>query len=223
MYQFKHFFRHFQAPVLGPLKTALGTIAGLCLLLLIPLVIPSSVAAGGGPDQNNDRASAGKLMKACAKCHGENGQGGEDGKYPRLAGIPAKYLARQLRLFQSWERENVVMNPCITEQNLSDHEIDTISSHISKMKISFKVDNVAGDIPAGRKLYIKKCKKCHGKNGVGKGFKPQLAGQYPSYLRSAMADYTSGKRKYAMMKRYFEQMTPEDIDNLLAYLTSRDD
>ncbi len=205
------------------LKHESGLLILCCFLFCCSLFFSPAVARSGIPDQRSSPIQPGKLMAACAKCHGPNGEGSEDGKYPRLAGIPAKYLARQLRLFQSWERESTAMNPCLTEQQLSADEVTNISVHISKIKISLNVADAAGDVEAGKKLYIRKCKKCHGKNGIGKGFKPRLSGQYSQYLRHAIADYTSGKRKYSMMKRYFEQMTPADIENVLAYLTSRDD
>jgi cytochrome c553 len=42
----------------------------------------------------------------CAACHGENGQGIQDVKAPRLAGIDDWYLATQLRKFRSGVRGN---------------------------------------------------------------------------------------------------------------------
>jgi cytochrome c553 len=42
----------------------------------------------------------------CAACHGENGQGNQDVKAPRLAGIDDWYLATQLRKFKSGVRGN---------------------------------------------------------------------------------------------------------------------
>jgi len=42
----------------------------------------------------------------CAACHGENGQGNQDVKAPRLAGIDDWYLSTQLRKFKSGVRGN---------------------------------------------------------------------------------------------------------------------
>ena len=42
----------------------------------------------------------------CAACHGENGQGNQDVKAPRMAGIDDWYLATQLRKFRSGVRGN---------------------------------------------------------------------------------------------------------------------
>jgi cytochrome c553 len=42
----------------------------------------------------------------CAACHGENGQGNQDVKAPRLAGIDDWYLATQLRKFRTGVRGN---------------------------------------------------------------------------------------------------------------------
>jgi len=40
----------------------------------------------------------------CSSCHGSNGLGNEPLGAPRLAGLPAAYLARQLAAFQSGQR-----------------------------------------------------------------------------------------------------------------------
>src|SRR4029450_1479152 len=37
---------------------------------------------------------------ACATCHGTRGEGGAEGAYPRLAGLPAAYTETQLKAFR---------------------------------------------------------------------------------------------------------------------------
>jgi cytochrome c-type protein NapC len=54
------------------------------------------------------------INTTCAPCHGRNGQGSPDGTYPRLAGLDADYLARQLRSFKDRSRINIPMFPYST-------------------------------------------------------------------------------------------------------------
>ncbi|MDP3687976.1 MAG: c-type cytochrome, partial [Sulfurimicrobium sp.] len=46
-----------------------------------------------------DAERARDLMGVCATCHGDFGQGGARGEYPRIAGQSEKYLASQLESF----------------------------------------------------------------------------------------------------------------------------
>jgi cytochrome c553 len=47
-----------------------------------------------------------RKVEPCTKCHGENGEG--EGKYPRLAGQNADYLAMQLDEFGTALRPHAV-------------------------------------------------------------------------------------------------------------------
>ena len=59
------------------------------------------------PALNGDvHAGDNQFHLVCAACHGENGQGNQDVKAPRLAGIDDWYLATQLRKFRSGVRGN---------------------------------------------------------------------------------------------------------------------
>ncbi|RKZ97040.1 MAG: hypothetical protein DRQ43_03535, partial [Gammaproteobacteria bacterium] len=51
------------------------------------LLIPLSHAA------EIDLALGEEINELCAGCHGEYGEGGKQGEYPRLAGLPASYIA----------------------------------------------------------------------------------------------------------------------------------
>ena len=48
---------------------------------------------------------------ACATCHSTNGMGNNSAGFPRLAGLPQGYLAKQLEDFRSGKRANAVMQP----------------------------------------------------------------------------------------------------------------
>ncbi len=50
-------------------------------------------------------------MTACATCHGAHGEGGGDGVFPRVAGLPAAYIETQLKAFRDGGRREPVDVP----------------------------------------------------------------------------------------------------------------
>src|SRR5690554_2935179 len=60
------------------------------------------IAVGGGP---------GGAGAACFSCHGLQGQGDAGGAFPRLAGLDAHYLAKQMEDYASGARPDPVMTP----------------------------------------------------------------------------------------------------------------
>src|SRR5512139_778316 len=73
-------------------------------LLLASLVAVAAHAGDGTPHTVPDTLA--QRIASCTACHGEHGEGTPDsGFFPRLAGKPADYLARQLRYFQQGLRK----------------------------------------------------------------------------------------------------------------------
>ncbi len=60
-----------------------------------------------------------RQVPACAACHGPGGMG-VPGEYPRLAGQYPEYLLDQLKLFQSGDRKNEMMQDIADRMNASD-------------------------------------------------------------------------------------------------------
>ncbi len=178
------------------------------------LIICSLVLFGTGAialdqgDDDYDKELAVEINYTCAGCHGEYGQGVADGTYPRLAGLRADYLARQLRLFKSRERLNIPMFPYATERELPEEDVLAIAQYLSRIKLLvkmpqidearydplerlklakrvFKVLALPGDVKNGRKFYIKECGTCHGRKGLGKQKKPGPGGAASVYPRLA--------------------------------------
>jgi cytochrome c553 len=54
----------------------------------------TQVDAPSAPVWEYDPENAQEILGTCAGCHGNNGQGGGDGTYPRLAGMRAEYIAK---------------------------------------------------------------------------------------------------------------------------------
>jgi cytochrome c553 len=56
-------------------------------------------------------AQAPPAAASCIACHGAQGEGQAAPGYPRLAGLPADYLQRQLQAYAGGMRANPIMTP----------------------------------------------------------------------------------------------------------------
>lgn len=185
-----------------------------------------------------------EIMGVCATCHGDFGQGGSRGEYPRLAGQSEKYLADQLKSFRARVRINIPMFPYTEERELADEDIQAISSYLSSVKLpttppTFKgnedaltrlqmmekvmiIPRAEGDIENGGKVYQKECASCHAKDGGGRGSFPMLVGQYSNYLKKQVISYIKGERPHDEddSRGILAKLKETDIRDILAYLTS---
>ncbi len=185
-----------------------------------------------------------EINGTCAACHGDNGQGGKKGEYPRIAGQRIKYLETQLQNFRSRTRLNIPMYPYTQERELSDEDIKDISAYIAAIDLPttmpvftgtedaltklIMVDRVMivpraeGDLENGGKIYQKQCAACHAKTGKGRASFPMLVGQYTNYLKRQTDSYVKGERPHdgEGMVGSLNSLKEQDINDILAYLTS---
>jgi cytochrome c553 len=159
-----------------------------------------------------------EIYGPCAACHGEYGQGGKRGEYPRIAGQRAAYIEYSLRKFRSRERINIPMFPYTQERELPDADIKAVAAYIEGIALPTKppefkptddaltrllamekvmiVPKLDGDLANGGKLYKEECAYCHGADGRGKLRFPMLVGQYTAYLQKQMDAYLKGERPH---------------------------
>jgi len=198
-----------------------------------------------------DMEYAEEINETCAGCHGEFGEGTIDGEYPRLAGMDAAYLARQLRHFKTRDRLNIPMTPYTTERELPEEDVALISAYLSQVELpsklppiaenkefdalarleeSGRVVNVArypGHIGNGRRFYQRECAGCHGGEAQGDSRReiPQLAGQYSIYLTRQIKKFRDGERLHDDTRDadIFRSFSDAEIGDMLAYLSILDD
>jgi len=78
----------------------------------------------------------------------------------------------------------------------------------------------SGDASVGKKKSTP-CQACHGNEGVSPSPDfPNLAGQYPDYLETALKHYKAGKRKNPIMAEQVKNLSDKDIMDLAAYYAS---
>lgn len=168
---------------------------------LLILAWPSAHAADGQKIFNQGGQNPAAM--ACLGCHGPDGKGIAAAGFPRLAGLPAGYLSKQLQDFRSGSRKQAVMEPLA--KALDDAEIEAISAYLAKLPADPAPDTrrqqIATNPLARLALYgdwsrkIPGCVQCHGPggSGVGEHF-PPLAGQPAGYLVAQLNAWRDGSR-----------------------------
>ena len=200
-----------------------------------------------------DKYTGDEINQVCAGCHNEFGMGGKDGKYPRLSGLPVRYIIKEIVLFRERLRPNISMVEHVEERQLSNTEVMDIAIYLNKIKLNnrlSKIDENApdfdayarlqeaksviqigrtkGDIKKGKKLYNRECKSCHGKQGEGdqKDGTPMLAGQYIKYLWRQINLYIKGARLHDeddLEEEFLKGFSQEELQNIIAYISTLDD
>jgi cytochrome subunit of sulfide dehydrogenase len=95
------------------------------------LVLAAALLVAAAPAHAQDAAAlhARSLAATCAHCHGTDGQAPPASAMRPLAGMPAPYLAEQLRAFRSGERSGSVM-PQLAK-GYSDAQIDRLAAYFA--------------------------------------------------------------------------------------------
>lgn len=205
---------------------------GLCTLLF------------SGPVAAVDLEKGKEINGTCAACHGDNGQGGKKGEYPRIAGQRVNYIEGQLRNFRSRTRLNIPMFPYTQEREMGDEDIKDIAAYIAGIDLPNKmpvytgnedaltkllmadrvmiIPRAEGDLDNGGQIYQKQCAACHAKTGKGRGMFPMLVGQYTSYLKRQVDHYLKGDRPHdgEGVVGVLNGLKEQDVHDILAYLTS---
>ncbi|NIE76200.1 cytochrome c4 [Pantoea sp. Ap-967] len=169
------------------------------------LLILAWPAAHGADGQNVfTQGGASPAAMACLGCHGPDGKGMPAAGFPRLAGLPAGYLSKQLHDWRSGSRQQPVMAPLA--KALTDDEIDAVSAYLASLPADpappLRRQQIAGNATERLALYgdwlrqIPGCVQCHGPggSGVGEHF-PPLAGQPAAYLVAQLNSWRDGSRR----------------------------
>lgn len=140
----------------------------------------------------------GGAAAACFTCHGIAGEG--DGKNsPRLAGLDAGYLHRQLDDYANGRRDHAAMRTIALK--LSDGDRSRVANYYAALPSPLAPTRAAD--AAGGRLYregdpargLPSCASCHGGRGEGDAANPPLAGQPAHYLEAQLIAWRTAKRK----------------------------
>jgi cytochrome c553 len=165
--------------------------AALCVMFLTQ----AAAVAASAPEVD---------LSQCTVCHGAHGNGNLAIRAPKIAGMEAWYIRRQLEHFrkglrgtQSGDQAGLEMRPvavAITDRR----SVDVVVSYVATFKPKPPPVTVTGNIERGRTLY-EACSGCHGARAEGNAAlqAPALASQTDWYLVTQLEHFRSGRRGFA--------------------------
>lgn len=188
-------------------------------------------------EPEGDPEKGASAAAACTACHQADGsgrhvEGGES--WPRLAGLNAEYIAKQLHDFKKGNRQNASMMPFANM--LSDQQIIDVAAYYAQMEPTAGQGggNASEDmLKRGQQIaergdwsqYIVSCKSCHGPDNQGAGAVfPGIAGQHAGYIKAQLNAWKEGTRSndpQNLMGTIAERMSDEDIHAVAVWLANQ--
>jgi len=167
---------------------------------------------------------------ACAGCHGAEGIPAAGTPFPRLAGLPPEYLAKQLVDYRDGARPSPMMAPIA--KALSDAEIGSLALYLGSRPVpAVKKTQAASRRGAqlahegDNALALPACADCHGGDDLGGGpILPPLGAQPADYTASQLRAFRSGERhgdEGAVMREMSKRMSDADIEAIATYFANR--
>lgn len=201
------------------------------------LLIGISLVTGGALAQQGDAERGQAAAATCTACHQADGSGmnvpnGES--WPRLAGLNADYIAKQLHDFKAGQRQNATM---VTFANmLDDQQIADVAEYYSQMPVTPGQGGDEADealLARGQQLaergdwnaYIVSCQSCHGPGGTGVGGTfPGVASQHAGYISAQLTAWKTKTRSndpQNLMGAIAKRMSDDDIQAVSAWYATQ--
>lgn len=203
------------------------------------LLMSACLAAGAAfaQAQEGDVQRGQAAAITCTACHQANGggmniPGGES--WPRLAGLDAGYIVKQLHDFKEGRRLSASMMPFANM--LSDEQIVDVAAYYSQMPVTPAQggeDASEAQLARGQQLaeqgdwdaYIVSCKSCHGPggNGAGSDF-PAINSQHAGYISTQLLAWKNDERSndpQNLMGAIAKRMSDEDIQAVSAWYATQ--
>jgi len=194
---------------------------------LLILAWPAAHAADG--QKIFTQGGANPAAMACLGCHGPDGKGLAAAGFPRLAGLPAGYLSKQLHDWRNGSRQQPVMTPLA--KALGEDEIEAVSHYLAGLPgepaPGLRRQQIAANPTERLALYgdwsrqIPGCVQCHGPDGSGVGEHfPPLAGQPAAYLVAQLNGWRDGTRSNdpnQLMAGVAKAMTDAEVKAIAEY------
>ncbi|MEO8999007.1 MAG: c-type cytochrome [Rhodanobacter sp.] len=203
---------------------------GMAMIIALPIASAHAADAVAITTQGNGKGAA-----PCMACHGVDGGGQAAAGNPRLAGLDAAYLQKQLIDFTDGSRNSPVMQATATA--LSDDERQALASYYSQLPISPALAKPATAMPASDSVgsvlatrgrwdkQVPACVQCHGPAGVGVGANfPPLAGQPATYIEAQLKAWQQGARhndSLQLMQHLSAALSASDIQAVAAWFAAQ--
>ncbi len=170
----------------------------------------------------------------CSVCHGMDLKGNRNIQAPRLSGMEAWYVARQLEAFSNGWRgthdadlPGIEMRPMA--EALSAAEIQEATRYVEAVRSTKPQPTIQGDAARGRSQF-QSCAVCHGAQAEGNQLlgSPALTTQNDWYLVTQLRNFRNGIRgqhaedTYGQQMRAAAQLLADDntILDVVAYIST---
>ncbi len=168
------------------------------------------------------------VIKNCESCHGPNGNSKGENRIPSIASYSVPYIIDTLKDFRSGERPSIKVKNAQGEETsmteiaraLSPEDEDKAAKYFSAQ--TFIVHKQGGDdalADAGRKVFNKRCEKCHEKGGNPEDDNGIILGQWKPYLKLQFTQFGDKTREAPKkMRKKFDKLSDEQKAGILEYL-----
>ncbi|MBT9590409.1 MAG: cytochrome c4 [Thiobacillus sp.] len=184
---------------------------------------PAAAPVGKG----DPKAAESIVNQVCAGCHAVDGNSAAAAN-PKLAGLNAEYLNKQLTDFKSGERKSAVMSGMVA--SLTPQDMQNLAAYFSAQQPKPGTSKDQELALLGQKIYrggvmgagVPACASCHGAQGKGIPVQfPRLAGQHSDYIYAQLNAFRVGARANdgaKMMRTIAAKMTDADMKAVASYI-----
>ena len=184
---------------------------------------PATAPASKG----DPKAAESIVNQVCAACHAVDGNSAAAAN-PKLAGLNAEYINKQLTNFKSGDRKNAVMGGIVA--SLTPQDMLNLSAYYSAQQPKPGTSKDQELALLGQKIYrggvlgagVPACASCHGAQGKGIPVQfPRLAGQHSDYIYTQLNAFRLGTRSIdgaKMMRTIAAKMTDADMKAVASYI-----
>ena len=207
---------------------------GVAALLVVTLLFGAGSRAADVPPIPDTLQ---QRIAACTTCHGVHGEGTPgSGYFPRLAGKPAAYLARQMQYFQNGLRKYAPME--YTVRQLPPAYMREIAEYFAVQQVPYSRSPLppvpAAALQRGEQLVSKgdpvrkipACASCHGSQLTGvEPSTPGLVGLPYDYISAQLGSWRTHTRATVApdcMATVANRLSESDITAVAAALASRE-
>jgi len=204
------------------MKLVVATVAALAATSAFANAPAAAPASKGDP-----KAAETIVNQVCAGCHSADGNSAAAAN-PKLAGLNAEYINKQLNDFKSGARKNAIMSGMVA--SLSPQDMLNLAAYFSAQQPKPGTSKDQQLALIGQKIYrggvlgagVPACASCHGPQGKGIPVQfPRLAGQHSEYIYTQLNAFRVGERANdgaKMMRTIATKMTDADMKAVASYI-----
>ena len=194
---------------------------------LVAALATTSAFAAAPANKGDPKAAESIVNQVCAGCHSVDGNSVIPAN-PKLAGLNAEYINKQLTDFKSGARSNAIMSGMVA--SLSPQDMLNLAAYFSAQQPKPDTSKDQELALNGQKVFrggvqgtgVPACASCHGPQGQGIPVQfPRLAGQHSDYVYAQLNTFRLGERANdaaKMMRSIAAKMTDADMKAVASYI-----